>query len=265
MQIHLCGIRACHDEHFSIDRPHGSGDYLYLYTHTDARILQNGVDRPFPKHSFIIFDKGSPQHYYALPGGYCNDYLHFDLPPGASFQHAPYLLPLNTVIPMSPEASSQTLLEEIYQTFISMSVHKEQILSALTEAFFLKLSEAVSILTASELNSQYYDALQTLRQEIYRQPERPYTVSGLATVLGLSPSYFQKIYKDTFRISCYNDVIAAKLHHAKALLTNSNYTVKSIAAMCGYENDVHFMRQFKKSTGMTPTDYRLQGLSSSRS
>ena len=29
------------------------------------------------------------------------------------------------------------------------------------------------------------------------------------------------------------------------------------AEMCGDENDVHFMRRFKKNAGITPTEYRI--------
>ena len=33
-------------------------------------------------------------------------------------------------------------------------------------------------------------------------------------------------------------------------------TVQALAAFCGYENELHFMRQFKKCTGLTPSGYR---------
>ena len=33
-------------------------------------------------------------------------------------------------------------------------------------------------------------------------------------------------------------------------------SISSLAAFCGYDNELHFMRQFKKGTGMTPSQYR---------
>ena len=66
----------------------------------------------------------------------------------------------------------------------------------------------------------------------------------------------QLLYRQTFGITCINDVIESKIKLACDLLSSTNDTVSSIAAKCGYESDVHFMRQFKKMTGCTPSEYR---------
>ena len=52
------------------------------------------------------------------------------------------------------------------------------------------------------------------------------------------------------------DVISGKIEKAKEILTETGCTVSQVAAMCGYENEEHFMRQFKKIVGVTPTGYR---------
>jgi len=36
----------------------------------------------------------------------------------------------------------------------------------------------------------------------------------------------------------------------------SDLPIKEISNLCGYKNEVHFMRQFKKLTTLTPTEYR---------
>lgn len=36
----------------------------------------------------------------------------------------------------------------------------------------------------------------------------------------------------------------------------SDSQVGEISNLCGYENEVHFMRQFKKLTTLTPSEYR---------
>ena len=33
-------------------------------------------------------------------------------------------------------------------------------------------------------------------------------------------------------------------------------SIRSLSDFCGYDNELHFMRQFKKFVGMTPTEYR---------
>ncbi|MEI0735875.1 AraC family transcriptional regulator [Paenibacillus sp. JTLBN-2024] len=51
-------------------------------------------------------------------------------------------------------------------------------------------------------------------------------------------------------------MINGRLEHAKYLLDNSSLPIAAIAKMCGYENDTHFMRQFKKFVGETPSGYK---------
>lgn len=116
----------------------------------------------------------------------------------------------------------------------------------------------VSLLATDAHLSFYYDAFKNLRKWIYQNPELNHTVQNLSKKVDLSPSYFQKLYKDIFGVACYTDVINAKITYAKALLSTSHYPIKTIASLCGYANDVHFMRLFKKITGTTPSIYRAK-------
>ena len=52
------------------------------------------------------------------------------------------------------------------------------------------------------------------------------------------------------------DVLRAKTGLAEYYLANTDMQVREIAALCGFENDVHFMRQFRKRTGSTALEYR---------
>ena len=42
------------------------------------------------------------------------------------------------------------------------------------------------------------------------------------------------------------------------LLTNTDMRIQEIAEQCGYNNESHFMRQFKEKCGMTAIQYRKQ-------
>jgi len=33
-------------------------------------------------------------------------------------------------------------------------------------------------------------------------------------------------------------------------------SIRNLADFCGYENELHFMKQFKQYEGMTPSEYR---------
>ena len=46
-------------------------------------------------------------------------------------------------------------------------------------------------------------------------------------------------------------------HNAKSLLlSDKRYPLPQVAEMLGYNDQYHFIRQFRTETGMTPGDYR---------
>ena len=87
-------------------------------------------------------------------------------------------------------------------------------------------------------------------------PEKEWTVELLAEKSRLSPSYFQGIYKKTFGISPINDLIEARIKKAESYLLSSNKKETEIADLCGYNNLEHFIRQFRRQRGISPSDFR---------
>ena len=97
-----------------------------------------------------------------------------------------------------------------------------------------------------------------LREKIYANPQEKWSVEMLCSELNMSRSYFQLIYRETFGMTCIADVINCKMNRARDLLTSTSYTISHIAQLCGYDNEEHFMRQFKKNNGVTPTVFRRE-------
>ena len=94
---------------------------------------------------------------------------------------------------------------------------------------------------------------------------KPYTTDYLLEKLdeickrmNLSRSHVQHLYKAFFGTSVTADIQSSRVEHAKYLLSATNMTVCGIALSCGYNNDTHFMRIFKKRTNMTPSEFRDQ-------
>lgn len=57
-------------------------------------------------------------------------------------------------------------------------------------------------------------------------------------------------------MTCIADVINCKMNLARELLTSTSDTIAHVAQLCGYDNEEHFMRQFRKNNGVTLTVYR---------
>ena len=86
--------------------------------------------------------------------------------------------------------------------------------------------------------------------------EKQWNVEDMAIQTFLSPGYLQVLYRQTFGTTCISDVVSSRISLAKTLLTSTDFLVKEIALQSGYNQVYHFIRQFKKITGLTPGAYR---------
>ncbi|MBQ8922790.1 MAG: substrate-binding domain-containing protein [Oscillospiraceae bacterium] len=108
----------------------------------------------------------------------------------------------------------------------------------------------------NEKASPYYREFVNLRERIYSNPQEDWSIDSMCRDLILSRGYFQKLYTRCFGISFTQDVINSRIELSKRLLSSTDYSIAYIADQSGYSNYVHFMHQFKKIVGITPTEYR---------
>jgi len=252
MKINRIGLNYTHSQNFAINRPSGSGDYLFLLFKTPVVIQLHGVDHTVEKNSAIIYNKSTPQIYRADNCSYSNDFIHFEAENELELRNLPFDTPL--ALPSVKQVGK--ILKDIYLEFISNNANQEESMDLLMRLLFVKINELAAYKPQNTSLYGYYDALLNLRSLIYRHPDEKWTVAKLANQVNLSPSHFQRLYKNTFGVTCIADVITCKMEYAKASLSATGGTIREIASLCGYENEEHFMRQFKQEIGVTPTEYR---------
>jgi AraC family transcriptional regulator len=83
-------------------------------------------------------------------------------------------------------------------------------------------------------------------------------LTDLAEVAGLSPFHFARCFKETTGSSPHQYVIARRVERARTLLASSQLGLAQIAAQCGFSDQSHLSRQFKRSFGVTPASLQTQ-------
>ncbi|MBP1543352.1 MAG: helix-turn-helix transcriptional regulator [Oscillospiraceae bacterium] len=251
MQLHTLGLDYTHDSDFFIDRPNGSGDELILIFKTPALVqLESGM-QSVQANSAIVFSSEFHQRYGADGCEYINHWVHFEGAAGSGFAERTGL-PFNTIIPVSDIAATENILRLLSLESVSNGANKDENTDLLLRLLLSKLAEGAEHGSGSSHGAK----LRELRARIYRHPSYRRSIAELAADLSLSPSHFQYLYKQEFGISCHEDVITARLDMAKYYLRSTSLPIKQIAELCGCDNDVHFIRQFRKRTGMTAGEYR---------
>ncbi len=255
MKISGAGYNYRHPSSFSIDRPRGSGDYILLIVRSQAFFILDEKRNEIMPNSAVIFKKGTPQQYGALSGEYVNDWLHFDLDEGEETDFFTLGIPFDTVIPLGEAVELSQFIKSIFMELHSQNIHKEKTVRRYFDLILLKLSEKIHQ-ADHEKESPIYHALCVLRDEIRLSPQIPRTVDQISKKMKMSRSYIQHLYKQFFGISITEDIQNCRIDFAKYLLSSTDEKISAVSLTCGYESDVHFMRIFKKATGLTPSEFR---------
>jgi AraC family transcriptional regulator len=82
------------------------------------------------------------------------------------------------------------------------------------------------------------------------------SLTTLAQVVGLSPYYFCRTFKQSFGIPPHRYHNSRRIERAKALLAKPASTVTDIGLSIGFSDTSSFTAVFHKTTGLTPTAYR---------
>lgn len=254
MNFFGCGYNFRHDANFKAERPLGAGGHIYMIIRSPARITLDGKDHFVKGNTVIVYRKNSPHIYGAHNAPFVNDWIRFQ----ANDEDFAYLDSLGIkfdTIYEYPDIYDLSLIVKMLAEE-SRFIHKnsQEIIASLLRVLFLKLSDCIAKKPLA--SAHLTEKMLNLRNSIYSSPQNNWSIEGICQSLSISPSYLQHKYKAIFGNSIKNDITASRLEYGKYLLTNTDNTVRDIAQMIGYENDVHFMYMFKKKTGYTPSQYR---------
>lgn len=84
------------------------------------------------------------------------------------------------------------------------------------------------------------------------------TVKYFADKICLSSNYFGDLVKQQTGKTAQEYIQLKMINYAKSSLLNPTLTTKQIAELLGFQHSQHFIRFFKRQTGNTPREYRLQ-------
>jgi AraC-like DNA-binding protein len=85
---------------------------------------------------------------------------------------------------------------------------------------------------------------------------RRISLAGLAEEANISSSRLSHIFKTAVGLSPGEYLRRLRMEKARHLLATSPLRSKEIMAMAGYNSKSHFVRHFRKSFGLSPSEYR---------
>jgi AraC-like DNA-binding protein len=101
-------------------------------------------------------------------------------------------------------------------------------------------------------------ALLRARALIEERLSSPLSVPELAAEVGLSQNYLARLFRRDSGMTLQGYLNSRRMEEARHLLENTDLPVKSVAARVGYSDAQYFNKQFRRSSGLSPTAYRQQ-------
>jgi AraC family transcriptional regulator len=83
-------------------------------------------------------------------------------------------------------------------------------------------------------------------------------LNELASIAGLSPSHFNRSFKEATNQPVHQFVIQRRVEYAMSLLANRKYSLTEVASLAGFSDQSHMARCMRRVVGVTPAVVKRQ-------
>ena len=85
-----------------------------------------------------------------------------------------------------------------------------------------------------------------------------FNIEQLCRDVNISHAHLLRLFKKEYDITLVKYIISKRIDLACELLCTTDLSVSSVAFSCGFTDEIHFMKSFKKATGYSATKFRKQ-------
>ena len=250
------GINYKNDKKYSFHMPEGDSAYWFQFFLSDVYIETDGEEKLYRGGTAILYTPSHPQLYHHPFAGFSNDWMKFSGEEVETFLHI-IDFPANIPFQVEKAEDIHDRVRRMEREYFMKDKNSVYMLDVLMKELLLYLSRQYNQELAGTPEYQGMELrFRQARSIIMSHLEEPWTIDDMANLLGLSPSHFSHIYTSIFHISPKQNLLSERMNQAKLLLKSQNYSIGEVASKVGYDNIYHFSKQFKKVTGMSPSDYR---------
>jgi len=159
-------------------------------------------------------------------------------------------------------------LQELYALLVKKLAHRDVVPHdkelrlggiATSAGSFGRLAEAVRKIAAdlkAKRKGKAKNPVEAAKAFIDEHLSKEVSLEEVADVLGLNPSYFSQLFKQTTDETFVQYRTRRRMDKAKKLLEQPHYRITDISYEVGYADHPHFTKMFKKHTGYSPSEYR---------
>jgi len=113
-----------------------------------------------------------------------------------------------------------------------------------------------SVLHVASIN--HVSVIKKASRYVHNHLSEPIRLQEVADYVNLSPNYFSSLFKKEMNLAFADYVNHTRIKESQYLLQTTNHSILDIAISVGFNNQNYFTTIFKKTTGITPKQYRMR-------
>ncbi len=251
------------EDHVGKKRHYHDGHQLLYIAKGSAEVLVNGSSETVSAGTLLLFSRFEEHSVYAPRGEYCRYSVRIapDIP-NTPENELLFSLLVNraegfcrtiNVGDLAPKVES--ILQNIVDEFQSDRFFKEEMLDALLRELLIVICRLIprEMIPLQNENARLIYHLQKKFENGYAET---FTLSELAAEYHMSVSHLSHLFKEMTGESVMEYLFACRMLAAKKFLATTEMPIGEIVSVCGFGDDSNFSRNFRKRTGMTPSEFR---------
>ena len=155
---------------------------------------------------------------------------------------------LNSYLKQENESSSNSMQNVVSQIF------RLSELQDYYQQFFLNITDMLKTESVYALD----DVIERVQIYIQRNYQKDLTQDFIASLFYLNRSYLSTLFRQKTGMKFVDYLNDVRIEKSKEMLSGTSRKMYQISKAVGYDNPKYFFRIFKKKTGMTPEQYRIE-------
>lgn len=240
--------------HFT-DRSPGCSLYqVFLTRKGQGRFLVGANEYVAGPDTVLLLDLNQPHRYEALGDVWEHEWVNFSGGCCAVYHDMINADGLR-ILPLNGNETIPELLHAIGE----WTTRHDALSHVHTATEVIRLLDALCALAVEQQRMRLADQQQNILRSVRYMEEHyqePLTLETLAQTAYLSRYYYLSTFNQYMGATPHAYLTALRISHARRLLLTTSRSIEDISWRTGFRGSKNLIRQFKQSTGMTPSAYR---------
>lgn len=258
--VHCCGhYKLLTRSEFITTRQHGLDNYQLLYIAKGTahfRIHQEMVEVKAPQ--CVLYYPGEEQYYsYHLKDQPDVYWIHFSFHDKSEFMRRTGFLESH-IYQVGNDSSYISLFNQIIQELQLKSFSYQEIVSLQLQELLLKMMRNHRTHGIPGFKKLYNNQVENAIRVFHIRYHENFSIKEYTKEHKLNYSRFIDNFTKTTGVSPRQYIIQTRIEKAMELLNSTSLSIQEISDMIGYDNPLYFSRLFKKTIGISPSEYRIE-------